>query len=181
MPVSILADDPENFQCRFTITDSTLSFYGSFTTNKSPDCLLEIFLNYNHIKALAPDDMDVQLVDQGNDWNQIRYKLQKFIFFENISEWHRKLDRGKQILDFTLVSSVNNQAAMPEMITSSGSYHVKEQGGDIIVEYYQHCQLTKTFITDVFLKMLKNEAIHFMERLSEYTNTNCSDIPVIDK
>jgi len=177
---AIFASGPDDIQYKFTQTDSTLSFYGSFKTNKNPGCLLEIFLNYNHIKALAPDIMEVQLIDQGNNWNRIEYKFQKFIFFENISVWHRELDREKQRLDFNLVSSVNNQVAMPKMIASSGFYHVKKQGVDLIVEYYQQCQLTKSIITNLYLKILRNEAIHFIKKLSEYSDTNCSDMPVID-
>jgi len=83
-------------------------------------------------------------------------------------------------LDFNLVSSVNNQVAMPKMIASSGFYHVKKQGVDLIVEYYQQCQLTKSIITNLYLKILRNEAIHFIKKLSEYSDTNCSDMPVID-
>ena len=77
------ANDPDEIQYKFTLTDSTLTFYGSFKTSRSPECLLEIFFNYNHIKALAPDDMEVHLVDQGSDWNLISYKLHKFFIFEN--------------------------------------------------------------------------------------------------
>ncbi len=177
---AIFASGPDDIQYKFTQTDTTLSFYGSFKTNKSPECLLEIFFNYYHIKALAPDIMEVKLIDQGNNWNRIEYKFQKFIFFENISLWHRNLDREKQRLDFILVSSVNSQVTMPKMIASSGFYHVKKQGEDLIVEYYQQCHLTKSFFTNLYLKILKNEAIHFIEKLSEYSNENCSDMPVID-
>jgi len=171
----LIAADPEDIQYKISQTDSTLTFYGSFRTNSSPDCLFEIFLNYNHIKALASDGMEVQLVDQGNDWNLIRYKFRRFIFFENISEWQRKIDRENQVLNIKLVSSVNNQTAMPGMISSSGFYKVREQGDGIIVEYHQCCQLTKTLFTELFIKILRNEAIHFIEKLAEYSNENCSD------
>ncbi|MFH0842211.1 MAG: hypothetical protein V1903_06280 [Bacteroidota bacterium] len=174
----LIAYDPEDIQYKFSLTDSTLVFHGSFRTVSSPDCLLEIFFNYNHIKALASEGMEVQLVDQGTDWSLIRYKFRRFIFFENTSEWQRKLNRENQVLDIKLVSSVNNQAAMPRMISSSGSFKVREQGDEIIVEYHQSCRLTKTLITELFLKILRNEAIQFMQKLMEYTNTNCIDKPV---
>jgi hypothetical protein len=180
VPPVVFVNGKNDIQCKFTQTDSTLSFYGSFKTNKRPACLLEIFLNYNHIKALAPDAIEVQLIEQGNNWNRIRYKFQKFFFFENISVWQRNLDREKQRLDFTLVSSANNQVIMPEMIASSGFYNVKKQGEDLIVEYYQQCQLTKSLITNLYLKILRNEAIHFIENLSEYSNANCIDMTVTD-
>ena len=180
VPLTVFADGENDIQYKFTQTDSTLSFYGSFKTNKSPDCLLEIFFNYKHIKALAPDAKEVQLINQGSNWNRIRYIYQKFIFFENISVWHRKLDLEKQRLDFILVSSLNNTVTIPKMISSSGFYQVKKQGEDIIVEYYQHCQLTKSLVTNLYLNIVKNEAIHFMEKLLEYSNTICSDKPAID-
>lgn len=71
-----------NIQYRFTQTDSTLAFYCSFKTIIRPDCLLEIFLNYGHIKALAPDAKEVQLIDQGINWNKIRYIYKKFLFLK---------------------------------------------------------------------------------------------------
>ncbi len=181
VPQTAFADKKNDIQYKFTQTDSTLSFYGSFKTDKSPECLLEIFLNYNHIKALAPDAMEVQLIDQGNNWNRFRYIYQKFIFFENISVWHRKFDMEKQRVDIILESSVNNLAKVPRMISSSGFYRIKKQGDDIIVEYHQECQLTKSSITNLLLGTLKNEAIHFMKKLFEYSNTICGDKPVIDK
>ena len=180
VPLTVFADGGNDIQYKFTQTDSTLSFYGNFKTIKSPDCLLEVFLNYNHIKALAPDAKEVQLINQGINWNKIRNIYQKFIFFENISVWNRKLSMEKQRLDFILVSSLNNTATIPKMISSSGFYQVKMQGEDIIVEYYQYCQLTESIVTNLYLNIVKNEAIHFMERLLKYSNAICRDKPVIN-
>lgn len=79
-----------------------------------------------------------------------------------------------------LESSLNNTVALPKMITSSGYYQVKKQGKDVVVEYYQRCQFTKSLLTDLYLNIIKNEAIQFMERLLEYSNKICSNKPEID-
>jgi hypothetical protein len=178
--LTVSADEINKIQYKFTKTDSSYSFYGSFKINAYPACLLEIFFNYKHIKALAPDAKEVLLIEQGSDWHKIRYKYQKFIFFENISVWHRTLDIEKQRVDFILVSSENNQATMPRMISSSGFYRVNKHGEDIIVEYFQECQLIKTSITNLYLYRVKREVIQFMNWFSEYANTICSDKPVND-
>ena len=178
IPLTVFAEGKNDMLYKFTKTDSTLSFYGSFTLNKSPACLLEIFINFNHIKAMESDAKEVQLIDQGSNWNRIRYVYQKFIFFKNISVWKRKLDIEKQRLDYTLESSEYNVATLPKMISFSGYYQVKNQGKDIIVEYYQYSQLAKSSITNIYLNIVKNEAINFMKKLMEYSNAKCSDKPM---
>jgi hypothetical protein len=87
----------------------------------------------------------------------------------------------KQKVDVILESSINNLVKVPGMISSSDFYRIKKQGDDIIVEYHQECQLTKSSITALLLGTLKNEAIHFMKKLFEYLNTICGGNPIIDQ
>jgi len=168
------AQEKTDIQYQFTQTDSSYSFSSSFYIKANPNCLLNLCFYYQHIKALAPDAKEVLVKDQGSDWNQISYTYKKFIYFVNKSLWYRKLDEEMQRVDFTLISSENNKTIMPEMISSTGYYQIKKQGGDIIVEYFQECQLTKSHITNLYINRVKKEAIQFMQRFMEYANANCN-------
>jgi hypothetical protein len=118
------------------------------------------------------------LIDQGSNWNQISYIYQKFIFFRNKTVWYRILNKENQRVDFTLVSSENNQTIMPRMISSSGFYQIKQQGEHSIVEYYQQCQITEELITKLYLNRAKKEAIKFMHKFSEYASTFCKQFNI---
>ncbi|MEN8119471.1 MAG: hypothetical protein ABFS35_03955 [Bacteroidota bacterium] len=174
IPVKKYAQESKGIQYKFTETDSTYSFLGSFKTRAEPGCLLEMCFNYEHIRALGVFAKEVLLVDEGSGWNQIAYHYQKFIIFENKSVWHRKLNEEKQRVDFTMVSSKNSHSVMPCMVSSSGFYQVRQQGTCQIVEYYQECQLTTAVITSLYIDIMKNEVIKFMYRFSDYADTHCN-------
>jgi hypothetical protein len=160
-------------QYLFTQTDSSYTFNGSFEIDADPKCLLEICFNYEHIRALAPDAEEVILIDQGVNWNQIKYTYQKYFFFENMSAWYRKLDEENMRVDFTLLWSTNNLAIMPRIISSSGFYKIIPKENNILVEYHQNCLLSKESITNYYLDRVKKEAISFMRLFSEYASENC--------
>jgi len=175
IPIKFFAQEPNDVKYKFTQTDSSSTFYGSFKINANPKCLLEISFDYEHIRALAINAKEVQLIDQGSNWNQISYIYQEFIFFKNKTVWHRILNEENQRVDFTLMSSENNQTIMPQMISSSGFYHIKQQEEYLIVEYYQQCQLTQKLITKLYLNKAKKEAIKFIHRFFEYANAFCNN------
>ncbi len=175
IPLKMYAEEPDNIQCRFTQTDSSYTFSGSFKINTTLKCLLEISFYYKHIRALALDAKEVQLIDQGSDWNQISYTYQKFTFFKNKTVWHRILHAENQRVDFTLVSSENNRTIMPRMISSSGFYQFEQQGEYFIVKYYQQCQITEESITNLYLNRVEKEAIKFMHKFYEYASTFCDN------
>lgn len=174
IPMNLFAQEPNDIKYKFTQTDSSYTFYGSFKINANPKCLLEISFNYKHIRVLAPDAKEVQLISQGSNWNQISYTYQIFTFFKNKTVWHRILNEENQRVDFTLISSENNLAIMPRMISSSGYYQIKQQGEYCIVEYYQQCQLTDELITKLYLNRAKKEAIKFMLKFFKYADTFCN-------
>ncbi|HJX71406.1 MAG TPA: hypothetical protein VJ346_05620 [Bacteroidales bacterium] len=173
LPLAIFAQEANDIQYKFMQTDSSYSFYSTFRIRSYPDCLLDICFDYRHIRLLAPDAKEVQLINQGVNWNQIRYTYQKYIFFENITVWHRKVNSEKQRVDFNLISSKNNLAIMPGLISSSGFYQINKQGEHVFVEYYQQCQLTKSSLTKSYLSRVQKEAIQFIYRFSEYANAIC--------
>jgi len=175
MALTTFAKEPVDIKYTFTQTDSTYSFSGSFKIKANPNCLLDICFQHEHISALAPDAKEVLLINEKNDWNQISYTYQKFIYFENKSVWNRKLDKENKRVGFTLISSKNNHAIMPKMVSSSGYYQISMEDEEIIVKYFQQCQLTKSSLTNLYLNRVKKEALQFMYRFLEYANTTCND------
>lgn len=172
---NVYTQDSDEIEYKFIQTDSSYTFYGSFKIKADAKCLLKISFDYEHIKALAPDAKEVKFLDQGNNWNQISYIYQKFIFFKNKTVWHRILNEEKQRVDFTLISSENNLTIIPRIISSSGYYQIRQQEQFVIVEYYQQCQLTEKLLTKLYVDQAKEEAIKFMHRFSQYANAFCNN------
>ncbi len=175
IPDQLFAQEPNDIKYKFTQTDSSYTFYGSFRAKVPTKCLLDISFNYNHIKALALDAKEVSLIDQGSNWNQISYTYRKFIFFINTTVWHRVFSEEDQRVDFTLLSSENNRKIMPRLVASSGYYQVTREEEYSNMEYYQQCQLTEKSITKLYINKVKKNAIKFMYKFSEYASTFCSD------
>ncbi len=175
IPDKLIAQESNDIKYKFTQTDSSYSFYGSFRIKAHPKCLLEISFNYDHIKALALDAKEVLLIYQGRNWNQISYTYRKFIFFKNRTVWNRIFDEDNQRVDFTLLSSENNRNIMPQMLSSFGYYQVKQLGAYCILEYYQQCQLTEKSITKLYIKKVKKKAIKFMHEFFEYASFFCNN------
>lgn len=173
MPAMEATESSDDVEYEFSKTQSGYVFFGSFKTRVRPECALEIAFEYDHVRALAMDAREVKLVDQGSSWNQISYTYQRFIYFENKSSWHRALNISEQRVDFTLLSSQNNRATMPQIISSKGFYQIRENGQFITVEYYQQCEFTESSVTKIYLNRVKKEAIRFMHEFSDYTNTYC--------
>lgn len=175
IPVKGIAQNQDDIEYKFTQTDSSYTFYGHFKIDADPECLLEISFGYEHIRALAINAREVRLIEQGNNWNQISYIYQELFFFKNKTVWHRILDEEKRRVDFTLVSSENSLSIMPQLISSSGFYQVKNENNSLILEYYQQCQVTEEIITNIYLNQVEEEAINFIYRFYEYAIDFCKN------
>lgn len=152
----------------FSQNDTTYSFYGRFMVVAQADCVIHICFNYQHIKAMAPAASEIALIDEGENWNMIKYTYQLFPF-KNESLWYRTIDPENLRVDFTLVSSKNNHSFMPQMISSSGYYRVRQLGGMLSVEYAQQCNLTRSFLTAWYLHAMKKKAVEFLDVFKNYS------------
>ncbi len=173
--LQISAQDSINMHYTFSQTNSNYSFYGSFKLIALPECLLEISFNHEHIKALALDAKEVELISQGKNWNQIRYTYQEFPFYKNVSLWQRVYNQENRRVDFTLITSKNSHSLMPRMISSSGYYKITQQGEYVIMEYFQQCQLTEEYITKLYLNRAKKKAKEFLYLFSDYARSYCGN------
>lgn len=163
-----------NIQYTFNQTDSSYTFIGSFETKADPKCLLNICFQFEHISNLAPD-AKVYLIANGKNWNKIQYTYRKFFYFENQSLWYRTINKENACVNFRLVSSKNNKSIMPDLLSSYGYYKINYQGNKSKIEYYQECIISKSNITNRYINKSKKEAIEFIKRFSDYTNTVCAN------
>jgi hypothetical protein len=172
----VFAQENDGIYSSFSQTDTSFTFYGQFNVVAETNCLINICFNYKHIKALAVDASNVKLIEEGSNWNKIRYTYQIFPFFKNESLWYRTIDRKNSRVDFWLISSKNNNSVMPRIISSSGYYKVNRHNGIITVKYFQMCRLTSSFLTDLYLDLMKKKAIEFLHTFKDYSQKHCSNI-----
>jgi hypothetical protein len=162
-----------NVQYEFTELDLTFTFKGSFITNADVTCLLDVCFTFEHNLNLSYSADNIELVDQGESWNRIRYTYCEYYFFENISVWERKLDVDNQRVDFSLLTSVNSSTLMPKMLSSTGYYRITNQSNATIMEYFQEFTLSESILTNIYKEQLKIEAIRFINFFSEYAKSSC--------
>ncbi len=169
-----LADHETNgIQYKFNQTDSSYAFWGSFKVKGNTECILNVCFDYEHIKALAPSAENVFLIDQGANWNKIKYEYEAFVF-SNQSVWYRKKESRQQKVNFKLLSSINNSSLMPEMTSSSGFYHIQHDGDSLIMNYYQECTLSESIFINLYIHRIKKEAVDFLYWFKKYVISECS-------
>lgn len=171
--IQVFAQGEKSVSYSFVHTDTTYSFYGNFRVIACAECLLSVCFNFNDIKALAPDAEEVTLVKQENNTNQIKYTFFQFPFYKNESLWNRTLDQKNSRVDFTLISSWNSHAFMPQMLSSTGYYKITPSDKSTLVEYYQECHLTKNQISGLYLYLVEKKAIEFLYLFSRYAESHC--------
>ena len=173
LKASLHAQNDKSVHYKFNETDSSYSFYGSFLVKAKPDCILNICFNQEHIKELAAEAKNVELLKEGINWNIMRYTYQKLIYFESKSVWYRTIDKEKQRIEFKMLSSKNSHEIMPKMLFSSGYYQLKKVGEYTQVEYHQQCQLNKVSLTKFQILFVKKSAVKVMQRFKKYMNQYC--------
>jgi len=173
LSLSIIANN-DDIQYEFSQTDSSYTFTSTFTIKANQECLIHVFFDFQHIKALAPTAENVQLVNKGSNWNKISYIYETFIF-SNTSVWYRKINKKADKVDFELISSTNNSSLMPQMTSSSGYYQIISTKDGLKVKYYQECTLTKSVFTNLYINRVKNEAVEFINWLNKYAISACQD------
>jgi hypothetical protein len=164
----------DDIQYEFSQTDSSYTFTSIFKINANKECLIHVFFDFEHIKALAPSAENVKLIKSGSNWNKISYTYKAFIF-SNTSVWSRKINQKASKVNFELVSSTNNNSLMPEMTSSSGYYQITSTNDGLEVRYYQECTLTKSIFTNLYIDKVKSEAVEFMYWLKKYAVSECQD------
>jgi hypothetical protein len=174
--IPVFAQENDSIGYSFSHTDTTYTFYGRFKVVAETSCVMNICFNYEHIKALAPDASRVELIEEAENWNEIKYTYKQSPFYKNESLWHRTIDRENARVDFTLIYSDNNHSFMPRMISSSGHYKVIQINGVCWVEYFQQCLLSKSSLTALYQYSMRKKAVEFLHLFEDYSKKHCNNI-----
>ena len=157
----------------FIQEDNYYSFRGSFIVRAELDCLISVTYDFQHISKYTLGAKSIELVRQGENWNEVTYIYRKFIIFENKSTWRRTLKQDEQKVVFEMISSKNNINIMPKMLFSTGYYQIRPEKEGYLVEYFQECKLTPGLLKDTYINKAKKEAIKFLREFKEYIERTC--------
>jgi len=171
--IQIFAQERDNISYNFSRTDTSFSFYGRFQVVAEATCMIDICFTYEHIRALALDARRVELIEEGEDWNIIKYTYQIFPLYENESVWYRTIDREETEVYFMLRSSKNNHTYMPRIRASSGYYKISRIEGTLVVEYFQQGLITKNYLSALYQYSMKKKAVEFLYMFKDYAQTHC--------
>ncbi len=161
------------FDYQFIQNDSGYSFHGSFLVKAAPECLMHVFFDFEHIARYTAGAQSIELVRQGENWNEVTYTYRKFLIFENKSTWRRTLKRDEQKVVFEMISSQNNLAMLPQVVTSSGFYQIQPENTCYRIKYFQTCRLKTGLLKDAYINQAKHEAIKFLHEFNEYIERTC--------
>ena len=175
LSLSILLPGNQNnkFDYEFIQDGNTYSFCGSFIVQAECDCLIDVIYNFKHISKYATDAESIELVREGENWNEVTYTYRKYLIFENKSTWRRTLKRDEQKVIFEMISSKNNINIMPQVLSSTGYYQITTEKVGYRVEYFQTCQLKAGLLKDAYLSQAKKQAIKFLKEFREYIERTC--------
>ena len=169
----LLAQEDGDLQYRIVKDSPRYSFFCSFKIDVSPECLLDLSFQYEHMKALAPEAKDVLLIDKGTNWNKLKYIYEQKPIYRNETLWKRVIDTANLRVEFNLLSSENNHAFMPNIVSSGGYYQITPKDGFVLVEYFQQCELTNDYISNFYLYILKRKATNFVSLFYNYALKKC--------
>jgi len=173
LPIILYGSQKKELDYEFIQEDTYYSFRGSFIVKAELDCLISVTYDFEHISKYALGAKSIELVRQGENWNEVTYIYRKFIIFENKSTWRRTLKRDEQKVVFEMISSKNNINIMPKMLSSTGYYQIKQEKECYRVEYFQEGKLKPGFLKDTYINNAKKEAIKFLLEFKEYIEKTC--------
>jgi hypothetical protein len=62
---------------------------------------------------------------------------------------------------------------MPELLSSTGYYHILKGNGHCRVEYFQECRLKPGLFMQAYIKEAKQEAVKFLNEFKKYIERKC--------
>lgn len=172
-PIFLYGIEKKEVEYEFNKDDSSYSFRGSFVVNADLDCLIDVVYKFEHISKYTSGAKSIELMRLGENWYEVTYTYRKLIFFENKSLWRRTLKRDEGKVVFEMQSNKNNIAIMPEIVSSTGYYHVKPERDGFRVEYFQECTLKPGLLKNTYISKAKKEAIKFLNLFKSYVKRNC--------
>ncbi len=171
---AVLSGSPDRGMTHeFLRDDASYSFRGSFHVKADPECLIDVVFDIKHIINFTAGARSIELLDQGNSWNEVQYVYRRYMIFENTSSWRRTLNKDEQKVAFEMIFNQNNMGIMPDILASSGYYQITPGETECRIEYYQTCTLKPGFLKDTFINRAEKEAIEFLREFKDYVIKTC--------
>lgn len=160
------ASDPVQYE--FTNHDSWYSFRGWFCVDGECEGLLELLFDYENVELYAGRASEIERGASGDEWYDLTYTYRRLAILENVSTWHRTLNRDSRRVEFELVASTNNVNFMPTVLSSRGYLLVIPQGQGCLIEYSQESTLAAGVSTGLYIRLARREAVAFLSELRSF-------------
>lgn len=142
----------------------------------NPDCLIDLIYKFENISKYSSGAKSIELVQQNENGYDVSFIYKKLLFIENVSTWRRTLSQDKRKIAFKMLSNETNIGWVPQIIYSSGYYHITSIDNGSLVEYYQECGLEHGVLHDIYIREAKKEAIQFLKVFEHFLSNNCDKI-----
>lgn len=173
LPIVLSGSPEKEFDYEFIQEDNYYSFRGSFHLHAESDCVIDVIYDFHNLSEYTLGAQSVERIQQGDNWYDVSYTYRKLFVLKNKSTWRRTLKRDEQKIVFNMLSSENNLEIMPELISSTGYYQIIMEKDGCRVEYFQECKLKPGFFKNMYINMVKQEAIKFFHEFKKYIERQC--------
>ncbi len=169
----VSGNQEQEFESEFIQEDTYYSFRGSFLVEAESDWLLNLIYDFNNLSEYTSGAQSIELIQQGDNWYDVLYIYRKFAIFKNRSTWRRTLQPDEHKIVFEMLTSKNNLKIMPELLSSTGYYHVLQENDCCRVEYFQECRLKSGLFKHAYITEAKQEAMEFLHAFKTYIERKC--------
>lgn len=173
LPIVVSGNQEKEFDYEFIQQDTCYSFRGSFLVSAESDSVIDLIYNFNNLSEYTIGAQSVERIQQGDHWYDVSFIYRKFFIFENKSTWRRTLKTDEHKIVFEMLFSKNNLKVMPDVISSTGYYHIVREKDRCRVEYFQECTLKPGVFKSAYINEAKQEAIKFLHEFKKYIERKC--------
>ena len=172
-PIFLFGSQENEFDYEFIQEDMVYSFRGSFLVHAELDSVIDVIYDFHNLSEYTLGAQSVELIQQGDTWYDVEYTYRKFVIFKNRSMWRRSLQPDEHKIVFEMLSSENNLKMMPELLSSTGYYHILPENDCCRVEYFQECRLKPGLFKRAYITEAKQEAMRFLHAFKTYIERKC--------
>lgn len=156
----------------FVHTKTRYTFEGGFNSRADLDCLLHVFYDYDHFKALMSHVQDIRLDRKGDDWYEVTYTYRN-LFYEAVSTFRRTLDPKRGLVRDDLLRVRQKGMVVPAIHAIHGYYRMTPRRDGVRVIFYQEGEMEASFLGGFYFSFAEREAAVFMERALTYVGKVC--------
>ena len=155
----------------FTQMGNLYRFCGTFSTSTDPDCLLNVFYDFDHLLNFITRADSIILLHQGRNSYEVCYVYRKLLF-ESRFTYRKTLIQRDQRIAFEMVSNEQGFFSFPKVLSSRGYYEIKPRAEGCTFVYFEEARIGSK-LPYRLVSMAKNEAIRFLEEIKKYTESKC--------